>query len=319
MMEYLGVDIGGTAVKFGIVSEKGELLLKSEYPVAFDSYETPILDTVLLTCKEFLQKQKYSYKQLGGIGISATGQIDSKNGVVAGVGGNIRNWKGSQIKKVFEEQSSLPVTVVNDANCVALGEQWVGGATCCQNAIIITIGTGLGGGIITKGEVLLGSRGFAGELGHFSIDRKGKRCTCGNRGCYEQYASMTSLVQSVREHEKLKKLFPDGVINGREIFKLVGEGNKEVTTIVEAWITDISTGLISLVHIFNPEKILIGGGVSVQEKLFIRKVREQVLTGVMNNFEKNLKIEGAKLGNDAGIIGAVRYFIKDRAMIRNKL
>lgn len=310
-MKYLGIDIGGTAVKMGIVTESGEILSKSSYDVAFDGYETPIIETVKKGIDIFLNESNISVKELNGIGVSATGQIDSNIGSVVGVGGNIKNWCNTEIKKELELIYNVRTTVVNDANCMVIGEQWLGGAKGYKNVIGITIGTGVGGGIIVDSKILLGSIGIAGELGHFSIDANGRECTCGNVGCYERYASMTALVKEVKEnYEKLGEVsFAKEEVNGLVIFTEL-EKNKELQNIVNGWIENISKGLISLTHIFNPEIILIGGGVSKQEKMFIEPIREIVLSKVMSKFGENIKVEAAMLGNDAGLIGAVYYNIQ---------
>lgn len=312
MNKYLGIDIGGTAVKMGIVDETGSLLISGEAPVAFDHYDTPILQTVLKESEIFLNKNNIRPDDLYGIGISATGQIDAKNGIVAGSGGNIRNWEGSNLKDAFMKKYHLPVTVINDANCVALGEKWTGSAKNAKDVIVLTIGTGLGGGIIVNDQILLGHSGFGGEIGHFSIHKEGAACTCNNKGCFEQYASMTALVNSVIKYYETKD--PEHIstypINGKSIFDSVKKGNEVITRIVDAWIHDISAGIVSLVHIFNPELIIIGGGVSVQEELFIAKLRNEVMENVMPNFRTNLDLRAAMLGNNAGIIGAVYYLIK---------
>lgn len=312
MNRYLGIDIGGTAVKMGIVSELGELSQTYQAPVAFDHYQTPILDTVLKESQTFLSENNISSSELCGIGISATGQIDTQNGIVAGSGGNIRNWDGSHLKDAFMQKYHLPVTVVNDANCVALGEKWIGGAKDSKHVIVLTIGTGLGGGIIVNDQILLGQSGFAGELGHFSIHKQGLACTCKNKGCFEQYASMTALIRSVREY--YEAIDPDYLhthpINGKTIFESIEKGNQTIAHIADEWIHDISSGIVSLVHIFNPELILIGGGVSAQKELFIDKLRCEVMKNVMPNFKNNLTLRAATLGNHAGMIGAVYYFIQ---------
>ena len=313
MNKYLGIDIGGTAVKMGIVDENGKLLVSGEAPVAFDHYETPILQTVLKESDIFLKNNGLRADDLSGIGISATGQIDTKNGIVAGSGGNIRNWEGSNLKDAFTQKFHLPVTVINDANCVALGEKWTGSAKNAKDVIVLTIGTGLGGGIIVNDQILLGQSGFGGEIGHFSIQKQGLACTCNNKGCFEQYASMTALVKSVREYYETAD--PDYMckhpINGKNIFESVRKGDEAIIRIVDAWIHDISAGIVSLVHIFNPELIIIGGGVSVQEELFIAKLREEVMKNIMPNFRRNLQLRAATLGNNAGMIGAVYYFIQN--------
>ena len=312
-MMYLGIDIGGTAVKIGIVSEKGKILTSSSFDVAFDKYETPIIETVKKGIDIFLNYNKIDPNMLSGIGVSATGQVDSNIGSIVGVGGNIKNWCGTEIKKEIESIYNIKTTVVNDANCMVIGEQWIGKAKGFKNIIGITIGTGVGGGIVVDSKVLLGRIGIAGELGHFSINSQGKKCTCGNLGCYEQYASMTALVNMVKE--KYEKLIGIEVskeeINGKLIFQELEKGNPDVQAIVNEWIENIGKGLVSLTHIFNPEIILIGGGVSKQEKLLIEPLRKYVLSNTMSKFASDLKIESAELGNNAGLVGGVYYNISN--------
>lgn len=308
---YLGIDIGGTAVKFGVVDKNGQILCRNQYSVAFDQYQTPILTTVLEHTDKFLFDNNYASSSLNGIGISATGQIDSTKGMVAGSGGNIKNWEGSRLQKKFTDKYHLPVTVINDANCVALGEKWIGRAKNAKNVIVLTIGTGLGGGIILNNEILLGQNGFAGEMGHFSINMQGLSCTCGNKGCFEQYASLTALIKMVKTYYEQNN--PDYLsqtpVNGKTIFDSVDDNDPDICKIVDNWIHDISCGIVSLVHIFNPELILIGGGVCVQKKHFIDKLRNEVFQNVMPNFRTGLSLDAATLGNDAGLVGAVYYLI----------
>ncbi len=311
-LNYLGIDIGGTSVKMGIVNGHGKISHASSYDVAFDDYDTPILDTVLNCIDRFLDGLSMVPGDLEGVGVSATGQIDAYQGKVIGSAGHIKNWEGSEIKKELERKYGLHTTVINDANAVAIGEKWVGSAKDFSNAIVITIGTGIGGGVIINSEILLGHRGIAGELGHFSINDTGKTCTCGNTGCYERYASMKALVEQVREDAGILEelgIKPSN-IDGRLIFSLLEQGNAQIEDVINEWIGHIASGLVSLTHIFNPEAILIGGGVSVQEDLFISKVREKVLANVMVAFRENLRIEAASLGNNAGIVGAVYYCMK---------
>lgn len=315
-MRYLGIDIGGTAVKYGIVTEQGEILYTGEYSVNFDLYETPILDTVLKTSKEFLDSIAVEDIELEGIGVSATGQIDSDVGIVDGVGNNIKNWKGAKIKEELENLYHLPVEVVNDGNCVALGEKWIGNGKGHKNVIAVTIGTGVGGGIIVNNQILLGNQGFAGEIGHFSIDYNGVNCACGNRGCYERYASMTALINMVKEVLPLSNYseLTEKDINGKLIFDLCREEEPTILRVVEDWIEYVVDGLVSLIHIFNPDSILIGGGVSIQQELFIDKVNNKISDRVMGNFKKSLTVERAALGNQAGLVGAVYYFIQKNKM-----
>ena len=311
MKQYLGVDIGGTAVKLGIVDELGNILSTHHHEVAFDQYETPIIETVKHAIDEFFDLYQINVKDLEGIGVSATGQIDYRSGVVIGVGGNIKNWCETPIKEELEKKFHLKTTVINDANSMVMGEKWIGRGKGYHNIIGITIGTGVGGGIIIKDEILHGMRGIAGEIGHFSIDQKGVVCTCGNVGCYEQYASMSALVKKVKQNDQeLNLSVRYNEINGKVIFDELEAGNEKIQLIVEEWITSISKGIISLVHLFNPQLVLIGGGVCTQEEHFIKPIRSYVLKHVMEQFAKDLEIEAATLGNQAGLVGAVYYHLK---------
>ena len=200
MKQYFGIDIGGTAVKLGVVDETGKVLCKGEQSVNFDGYQTPVLDTVRKAAKEFLTAQAIPVENLSGIGVSATGQIDSRKGIVAGTCGNFPNYIGSPIKAALEKDFGLPVTVANDANCMTLGEVWVGAAQGYTDVIGVTLGTGVGGGILTGGHLLEGARGLGGELGHFRLHAlDGVACTCGAIGCYERYAATTALVRGAQK------------------------------------------------------------------------------------------------------------------------
>ena len=302
MKQYFGIDIGGTAVKLGIVDETGKVLCKGEQSVNFDGYQTPVLDTVRKAAKEFLTAQAIPVENLSGIGVSATGQIDSRKGIVVGTCGNFPNYIGSPIKAALEQDFGLPVTVANDANCMTLGEVWVGGAQGYTDVIGVTLGTGVGGGILTGGRLLEGARGLGGELGHYRTHAlDGVPCTCGATGCWERYAATTALVRAAKEKNP-------AWTDGRAIFTAAEAGNPEVLALLDAWTDEIAQGLAGMVHIFNPQLILIGGGVSAQQKLLIDPIAAKVKASVMPAFAEGLEIRAAQLHNDAGMVGAVYYF-----------
>ena len=304
MKQYFGIDIGGTAVKLGIVDETGKVLCKGEQSVNFDGYQTPVLDTVRKAAKEFLTAQAIPVENLSGIGVSATGQIDSRKGIVAGTCGNFPNYIGSPIKAALEQDFGLPVTVANDANCMTLGEVWVGGAQGYTDVIGVTLGTGVGGGILTGGRLLEGARGLGGELGHYRTHAlDGVPCTCGATGCWERYAATTALVRAAKEKDP-------AWTDGRAIFAAAEAGNPEVLALLDAWTDEIAQGLAGMVHIFNPQLILIGGGVSAQQELLIDPLAEKVRASVMPAFAEGLELKSAALQNDAGLVGAVYYFKK---------
>lgn len=299
---YLGIDIGGTAVKLGLVTGAGEVTAHSERSVSDDGYKTPILATVVQAAQDFLHGAGVAPARLAGIGVSATGQIDSARGVVAGTCGNLPGWVGSEIKATLENAFGRPVTVANDANCMCLGEAWVGGAQGYTDVIGVTIGTGVGGGILTGGRLLEGARGLGGELGHYrthAVD--GVDCTCGAKGCWERYAATTALVRQARAVDP-------ALTDGRRIFEAARAGDSRVLAILDGWIDEIAQGLAGMVHIFNPQLILIGGGVSAQQELLIGPLAARVRASVMPAFAQGLEIRAAALQNDAGLVGAVCYF-----------
>lgn len=299
---YLGIDIGGTAVKLGLVTEAGEVTACAERSVSADGYRTPILTTVQQAAQDFLRETGAAPERLAGIGVSATGQIDSARGVVAGTCGNLPGWVGCEIKAVLESAFGRPVTVANDANCMCLGEAWVGGARGYTDVIGITIGTGVGGGILTGGRLLEGARGLGGELGHYrthAVD--GEACTCGAKGCWEHYAATTALVRRARAIDP-------ALTDGRRIFDAARAGDSRVLAVLDGWIDEIAQGLAGMVHIFNPQLILVGGGVSAQKELLIDPLAARVRASVMPAFAQGLEIRAAALQNDAGLVGAVCYF-----------
>ena len=267
-----------------------------------DGYQTAVLESVRKAGKEFITAQAIPVENLSGIGVSATGQIDSRRGVVAGTCGNFPGWIGVDIKGTLEREFDLPVTVANDANCMLLGEVWVGAAKGYTDVIGVTLGTGVGGGILTGGRLLEGARGLGGELGHFRLHAlDGVACTCGAIGGYERYAATTALV---RDAQKMGLDAPDG----RAIFEAAAAGDARTLAVLNRWISEIAQGLAGLVHIFNPQLILIGGGVRAQQALLIDPLAAQVRKSIMPAFAEGLEVRAAALQNDAGLVGAVYYF-----------
>ena len=203
----------------------------------------------------------------------------------------------------MEAAFGVPVFALNDANAAALGECFAGRAKGVQNVLMVTLGTGVGGGIVLGGKIFGGTRGIAGELGHFTLYQDGPRCPCGKRGCFESYAATTALVR------RAKEATGEADMNGRIVFSRAADGDQAMLAVLSAWIDDIAAGISGLVHIFNPQMVLIGGGVSAQEALLIAPLRERVLRSVMPRFAECLQLEAATLGNDAGMICAARFYL----------
>ena len=212
--------------------------------------------------------------------------------------------RGRACKEGLEDAFGAETWALNDANAAVLGECFTGRARGLKNVVMVTIGTGVGGGVVTDGKILGGRRGIAGELGHIPLYANGLPCACGLRGCFENYASTTALIRRCEERTGLTGL------NGRVIFEKAKAGEKDILQVMNEWILDIAEGIIGLIYVFNPEMILIGGGVSAQEDLLIRPLRDEVMSRTMPRFREDLRLESASLGNDAGLVGAVRYWLE---------
>ena len=296
----LSIDIGGTAVKLGLVDRQGVIHARAEASVCFDNYRTPILTTVIREAQAFLAREQ---ARVEGVGISATGQIDDQAGVVIGTNGKIPHYEGAQLKRDIEAALGVPAFALNDANAAALGECFAGRAKGVDNVLMITLGTGVGGGIVLGGKIFGGTRGIAGEMGHFTLYQDGVPCPCGKRGCFESYAATTALVRHATQATG------DMTLDGRAIFERAAAGDSALCAALDRWIDDIAAGISGLVHIFNPQMVLIGGGVSAQEEMLIAPLRARVRAQVMPRFAEGLQVEAAMLSNDAGLIGAAKFYM----------
>lgn len=288
-MKIMVFDVGGTAIKYGMVDENFELLFSDETPT------NPFNDSGNIVMKALESKLDEYAGQFDAIGISTAGQIDFETGVVLGGTGNIPNYKGSKIKEVFETKYGVPVSVDNDVNCAAIGEAHFGAGRGYNDFLCLTYGTGVGGCIYQNGDAYRGVRSAAGEFGHMVTHADGRDCTCGRKGCYEAYAACRVFTNSVSDRMGRS-------MSGREIFK---EENLTYPIIVEEldkWENEIVTGLRGLCYIFNPALIVLGGGI-MSEDLLVNHIREK-LYAVLGDSFKVVKIEKAQLRNKAGMLGA---------------
>lgn len=293
-MRVLAFDIGGTAVKIGIINEKGEILESGEMPTFSNEGGEALMQRILKTIGE--------YENIDRVGISSAGQVDSEEGKIIFASENLPGWTGMEIKKRIEEAYSIPAVVENDVNAAAIGEAYYGAAADEKSFLCLAYGTGIGGAIIEQGKIYRGAFGSAGEFGHIITHVGGKDCSCGGKGCYETYAATSALIRNVKEELGIEE------IDGREIFKLLEEGNEKVEKILQTWIFEIMMGLVNFVHIFNPSLIVLGGGIMVQPYI-INHIRENLPRYLMPNY-KDVKIVRAKLGNNAGILGAAHMVME---------
>lgn len=309
LKKYIGADIGGTSIKLGIVTGEGTLLSRMEREYAAESGGRSVMQILIDSISELISDQAPEIDEVSGIGVSAAGCINSVTGSVAENGGNVPGWSGTEVCRHLRERFGLPASLANDANCAVLGEFWAGAARGYTDVIGITLGTGVGGGVITGGRLLEGAHGYAGELGHFITHAGGEQCVCGMSGCWERYASTSSLIRkAVSEDPALR--------SGRLLFSAADEGSRHAAKLLEDWITEIAYGIAGYVHVFDPQLVLIGGGVSAQEQLLIEPLREKVLSMVMPDYARDLEFRPAALGNNAGMIGAVYYLLSRENLSR---
>lgn len=286
-------DIGGTNIKYGVLNEQGEIFYKSKTATKASEGGMAIIGQV----KELVTHLQRHY-ELSGIAISTAGQIDKQEGKVIYATDSLPGYIGLNIKKDLEETFSLPVVVNNDVNCAALGEYWQGAAQGVDHFLCMTLGTGIGGAIIMNGQVYNGASYSAGEFGHMTLYPGGGPCLCGDNGCYEQYASSSALEQRAQEYFKQS-------ISLRKLFNQAKNGDQTAELIIDQWVDGVALGIKSLVHIFNPPLIVIGGGISEQGNYLLEKLQRSVDIRIMSSFQRSLEIKLAQNGNDANLQGAV--------------
>lgn len=280
-MNILAIDIGGTMIKYGLVSSDGEIL-------STDKIETEAekgLENILNKIDNIFKR--YKKNNPVGIAVSGTGQINGMIGKVIGGNPIIPNWIGTNLVKILEEKYNLPAVLENDVNCVALGEKWIGAGKDLSNFICLTIGTGIGGGIILNNQLFRGENFVAGEFGHTLI----------KKGEFEQFASTIALIRLVKERT-------GKILNGKEIFDLEKKEIVEYQEVISEWIENLTDGLSSIIYCFNPANIILGGGVIGQGKPLINRIKNSLFKKIGPQFKEKLNIIQAKLGNNAGMIGA---------------
>lgn len=292
----IGIDIGGTDTKIGLVDVHNKLLDSVCIPTKAERPADEVIRTVAETALSILDKNGIAMEQCVGVGIGVPGTVDRKKGIVR-YSNNIR-WEDVPLVKEMSTYLPIPVEIANDADCAALGETIAGAGKECSDVVMITLGTGVGGGVVLDGEIYEG-RGIGGsELGHMVIVENGEPCTCRRRGCLEAYASATALKREAKRASK-KELIPS------EIFALAKQGDPAMKEVVEIYIRRLGLGIVNIVNIFRPQLVLLGGGISGQgESLLVplrRILREECFGGERGDVPE---IEEAVLGNNAGIIGA---------------
>lgn len=302
----IGVDLGGTNLRTAILSPDGNILDRhKEATHAADGWEKVVARLI-----ENIKRQRKNAIQQGfdvaAVGVGAPGVIQTDKGIVV-KSPNFPDWNNLPLRDQLEKTVGIPVFLENDANAAALGEQWRGAGRGIRSMILLTLGTGVGGGIILDNKIWHGADGMAGEIGHMTLIPDGRPCTCGNTGCLEMYSSARGIVQSFREAlGKTSGGVPGQLeqISSEQIYEAAGAGNEIAVRVMKDMGRMLGIGIASLINIFNPERIVVGGGVKDAWPLFIGATREEIMKRAFAVPAKRTEIVPSELGDDAGMVGA---------------
>lgn len=299
----IGIDLGGSSMKMGLVDANGQVLLEMEKPTPKDSEQA--MNQMIQYCQVMAKQSGIPWEQIEGIGIGLPGFLDISNGVILNL--TNLNWKNIPIRSFIEEKLQKRVEIDNDANVAALGEAWCGAGKDVEDLICVTLGTGVGGGVIINGQLVYGMKGFAGEIGHIPIDPAGVRCNCGQTGCLETIASATGIARLAQE--EIEKGEPSILTNPPttyDVFKAAKQQDRVAQRVVRTAIQALARGFATISVILNPARFVVGGGVAkAKDSLFV-PLREEYQKQALDYIAQNVDIVPALLGNQAGFIGAAR-------------
>lgn len=311
MKKLIGIDLGGTTVKFAILTEDGEIEQKWSIETNIQDEGKHIVPNIIASINHRLELHGLSAENFLGIGMGSPGTVDRNKGTV--IGAYNLNWSTLQsIKKQIEAGTNIPFYIDNDANVAALGERWKGAGEGGDDVVFVTLGTGVGGGIIADGNLLHGKVGAAGEIGHIIVEPNGYGCTCGNHGCLETVASATGIVRLARDlsetftgESELKWLIDDGQeVTAKTVFDGAKRGDGLANIVVDKFYYYLGLACGSIANILNPESIVIGGGVSAAGDMLLKGVEGYFNQFAFPQVRTSTKVKLAQLGNDAGVIGA---------------
>ena len=311
MKKYcFGIDVGGTSVKCGLFTAEGEVLDKWEIPTRTENNGEQILPDIAASIKEKMAEKEISADEVAGVGIGVPGPVND-DGVINGAV-NL-HWGVFNIEEKLSGLTGLPAKAGNDANVAALGEQWKGGGVGYQNLIMVTLGTGVGGGIIINGKILAGSNGAAAEIGHAFVDGSlQEKCNCGNSGCLEQFASATGIARLAREAmastEAPSLMRAAEKVTTKTVFDAVKEGDALAIQVAERFGDYLGSALSIFAAVVDPQAIVIGGGVSKAGAILLDYIRPSFMKHAFHAC-RGTEFVMATLGNDAGIYGAAKMVL----------
>lgn len=310
---YVGVDLGGTAIKVGICNQEGELLHTYEGPTEKEKGQDTVIDNIEKYVRLIVEQSPYEWDQLVGVGAGVAGFTDLRAGVIL-LAPNI-GFRDVPIRAILEERLGKMIRIDNDANVAALGEAWSGAGKGIMDCVCYTLGTGVGGGIIINGKIYQGFAGLAGEIGHISVvpDLEAIQCGCGKTGCLETVSSATGIIRMAVEavergdHTSLSAI---DKITAKDIFDAAKAGDEVSLRIVNRAAFYLGKSMAAVAATLNPERFIVGGGVSKAGDILFSKVREVFAELTPAPLQQGVEIIPAQLGNDAGIVGAAGLLLR---------
>ena len=316
-MFTIGIDLGGTNIVAAVVDEKYNIIAKAKTPTAVPRSAELIFDDIAKVCKEAVEKAGLTMNDISSVGLGTPGTVNSDGVIEFANNLNFDNVPAKDM--IIERLGDKPVYVANDANCAALGEAYAGCGNGAKNFIAVTLGTGVGSGVIIDGKIVTGVNNAGGECGHMVIVVDGEACTCGRHGCWEAYASATALINQTK---KAMEQYPDSVmhqlakeegkVSGKTAFDAMRRGDIAGIKVVDQYIKYVACGIINLVNALQPEIICVGGGICNEGETLLRPLRRYIEAERYSVYSKiQTKILRAELGNDAGIIGAAILGVAD--------
>lgn len=296
-MQYsVGVDIGGTKIAIAIVNEYGDIIEKNI--IQTDHSKTPeqMISIICGEIRKVVSESGVHLEEIKGIGVGAPGPLDSQKGQIM-CPPNLKSWINIPVVQLMKQELALPVLLENDANVAALAEKWIGAALGSNNFAYMTVSTDIGAGIIVDGNLLRGIKGNAGDIGHTVVDPSFGQCSCGQYGCLESIASGTAIAKHGTK-------IIGRELSTKEVFELYSEGNEKIVDLIERIFRVLGVACVSMINTFDPEKIVIGGGVSNVGDVLFNAVQSYVGKYALNPVGRQTKVVPAKLGQSAGVIGA---------------
>ena len=312
--KYIGIDLGGTFIKGGVVDADGDILYQDKIPTQTEKGAEQVAKNIVALCELVLKNAGVEKSEIVGIGMGVPGMVDPKTGVV--VYSNNLGWENFAVREYVETSTGLLVKIANDANVAALGETKFGCGREYDDTILITLGTGVGGGVVIGGKLFEGNRGAGAELGHAVIVAGGEQCTCGRKGCLEAYASATALIRDTKramQNNPQSKMWEGGgldSVDGKRAFDYK-HTDADASAVVERYIDMLGVGLVNLANELRPQAILLGGGVCAQGDELVRPLQEKMDKEIYaGNRGPSVRILTATLGNSAGLLGAAALWME---------